>query len=155
MRGYLRLLLLAGGVLAAQAATAEQLFVKIKSTQIRQRPQHYSAGIVSLREGDAVEALGSDAGWIKVRAGGKEGYLHESAVSSRQVKLRSDGIAGKGAQQSEVALAGKGFSPEVEKRFASERPSANFSAVDSMERLATPRAEVAKFIKDGRLGGEG
>lgn len=141
----------------APALRAEEVYVKIRAAQVRSQPQHFAKAVQSLKEGDAVEAESSDKGWLRVKTrSGKHGFLHESAISERQVTLKSSSEAGgKGFARSDgIAIAGKGFSPEIEKTFAKSNPSADFAAVNAMEKISPSSGEVVRFMQEGRLGKE-
>ena len=51
----------------------------------------------------------------------------------------------------EVALAGKGFTPEVESGYRSKHPEMNFAQVDKIESFKADPASLQTFIKEGDL----
>ena len=51
----------------------------------------------------------------------------------------------------EVALAGKGFTPEVESGYRSKHPEMNFAQVDTIEGFKVDPAALQTFIKEGDL----
>lgn len=51
----------------------------------------------------------------------------------------------------EVALAGKGFTPEVESSYRSKHPEMNFAQVDQIESFKVDPASLQTFIKEGDL----
>jgi hypothetical protein len=51
----------------------------------------------------------------------------------------------------EVALAGKGFTPEVESSYRSKHPEMNFAQVDQIEGFKVDPASLQTFIKEGDL----
>ena len=51
----------------------------------------------------------------------------------------------------EVALAGKGFTPEVESSYRSKHPEMNFAEVDKIESFKVDPASLQTFIKEGDL----
>jgi hypothetical protein len=51
----------------------------------------------------------------------------------------------------EVALAGKGFTPEVESGYRSKHPEMNFAQVDTIEGFKVDPATLQAFIKEGDL----
>ena len=50
---------------------------------------------------------------------------------------------------SEVAMAGKGFSPDMEMEY--RKNGLDYSMVDSMERITVPSDDLLRFITEGRL----
>ena len=51
----------------------------------------------------------------------------------------------------EVALAGKGFTPEVESGYRSKHPEMDFAQVDKIESYKVDPATLQAFIKEGDL----
>lgn len=131
--------------------------VKVKSAKVRTEPKVWATAVTPLKYGDSVQALSSADGWLKVRTtGGKQGFLHESAVTTKKVVLSMRGANTDGAtDRADVVLAGKGFNQAVERDLAAQDSSLNFKAVDEMERLRVSDAELAAFIKAGQLGKRG
>ena len=51
----------------------------------------------------------------------------------------------------EVALAGKGFTPEVETGYRAKHPEMDFAQVDKIESFKVDPATLQAFIKEGDL----
>lgn len=51
----------------------------------------------------------------------------------------------------EAALAGKGFTPEVESGYRAKHPEMNFAEVDKVETFKVDPAALQAFIKEGDL----
>ena len=51
----------------------------------------------------------------------------------------------------EAALAGKGFTPEVESSYRQKHPEAKFAEVDKVEANRVDPAKLQAFIKEGGL----
>ena len=51
----------------------------------------------------------------------------------------------------EVALAGKGFTPEVETGYRAKHPEMDFAQVDKVESFKVDPATLQAFIKEGDL----
>jgi hypothetical protein len=63
-------------------------------------------------------------------------------------------ITGTPVQQTssdEVALAGKGFTPEVETGYRAKHPEMNFAQVDTIETFKVDPAALQTFIKEGDM----
>ena len=131
--------------------------VKVKATKVRAEAKAWAAAIGALKYGDSIQALSVSDGWLKVRtSGGKQGYLHESAVTTKKIVLSSrGGGSDSAADRADVVLAGKGFSQAIERDLAAQDSSLNFKGVDEMERLRVSDVELAAFIKAGHLGKRG
>ncbi|MCB0325724.1 MAG: SH3 domain-containing protein, partial [Bdellovibrionales bacterium] len=129
-----------------------QVFVQTKRSKLRSGPAPLARVLQEVRYGDALEALGEQDGWVRVRAGRTEGFVHKTAITPKRVVLSPSSPAPSGnAQGADVVIAGKGFSREVEQQYASQNRGLNFSAVDEMERRTVADAELAKFIAAGAL----
>ena len=50
-----------------------------------------------------------------------------------------------------MALAGKGFTPEVEKAFRDKNPKMNYNLVDRVESYRVNDDELQSFIRSGKL----
>jgi hypothetical protein len=57
--------------------------------------------------------------------------------------------SGSGATASELSLAGKGFSPELEAEY--RKGGLDYSIVDAMENTVIGKEELFEFISEGRL----
>jgi len=140
-------LLLAGvGVIAAETVT-----VVVKKTSVRRDRQFYAPAVAEATLGQSFAVLAREKGWVRVRSGGGEGWLHESAVTERKVAVSSQGPAGGKVDAQDVALAGKGFNPQVESEYRRKNPQADFAAVDRMEQLGASDKALASFVVEGNL----
>ncbi len=113
--------------------------------------------LATLKYGDPVEVVSKKEGWLDVKAGGKRGFVHETAVTERKlpkVAPGSEGTQSTTVSRDEVALAGKGFNPQVENEYRAGKPELNdeFALVDAMERRAVAPAELEQFMDAGKLG---
>ena len=61
------------------------------------------------------------------------------------------GTPAKETSSDEVALAGKGFTPEVENGYRSKHPEMDFAQVDKIEGFKVDPATLQAFIKEGDL----
>jgi hypothetical protein len=57
----------------------------------------------------------------------------------------------KQSSSDEVALAGKGFTPEVESGYRAKHPEMDFGQVDKVESFKVDPAALQAFIKEGDL----
>jgi hypothetical protein len=151
---FLAIALLFAPSIGAPIAAADSVYVQINEGRLREKPQHWARAVADLHYGDTLETLSADAGWLRVRnASGVEGFVHESAVTQRRVVLTA-GAATAPVQiaESDVVLAGKGFSGEVEESFARGDSGLDYAAVDALAKRSVSDERVAQFIKDGGLG---
>jgi hypothetical protein len=86
--------------------------------------EHLGSFIEQIREGD----------WLRVSYQGKQGWIHISAVQEQKVQISPFGQGkAREASQDEVALAGKGFTPEVEKAFREKNPQMRYDLVNQVQ----------------------
>jgi len=133
----------------AASAFAATITVLVQQTAVRKRPQFFAPAVATAKLGESFDADGPDGGWYKTRAG----YIHESAVSAKKVHLSAGSTVGGSATADEVTLAGKGFNSQVESSYK-KGTSANFAAVDAMEKRSVPESAVIAFLRSGGLLGQ-
>jgi hypothetical protein len=135
----------------AAAIAAETVTVIVKKTSVRRDRQFYAPTVAEATLGEAFAVLAREKGWVKVGTGAGEGWLHESAVTAKKVAASAQAPAGGKVDAQDVALAGKGFNPQVESEYRKKNPQADFAAVDRMERLGASEKAVAAFLGEGNL----
>lgn len=141
---------------AAGAAEAAVYRVVTREAAVRKDMRFFAPVVARAPYGEQLQIGERKGDWLKVNYKGKAGWIHISAVKEQKVRLSS--LAGGRAAEStrdEVALAGKGFTPEVEKAFQAKNPSMNFAAVDRIESYDVPDDELETFILRGKLAVEG
>ena len=138
----------------AMAAT-EPIWVQVRNSVIRSQPQHFASGIGSVKYGDKLTMLGTQDNWVKVKTGGgATGYIPVSSVSAKVVALSVKDAAKSKADPSDVVLAGKGFSKDVENQYKQSSTAGRYDLVDKVEKgSAVTRNEVAQFVRSGGLKG--
>jgi hypothetical protein len=127
--------------------------VQVKAAQVRGKPSFLGPVVATLAYGDQVEAIQQSGDWAQVRtASRQEGWLHQSALSSKRILLNAGGADAKGAASSqEVALAGKGFNSDVERQFRGKNPNLDFAWVDRMERITVSAQQSVAFLQAGEV----
>jgi len=131
---------------------AETVSVIVKKTSIREASQFFATTITVAEYNDRLNVLATEEDWIKVEKNGTEGWVHLSAVSSVTAIAPSatDEVASDYSAD-EIALAGKGFSGQVEEQYRIDNPELNFVAVDEMEKSSASQQEVVAFQQAGML----
>ncbi len=140
--------------LAAAMAVAEStMSVQVQNGQLRAQPSFLGATVANVQYGDAVTVLEEQAGWMRVRnANGKEGWIHNSALSKKRIVLRADAKdVPTAASADELALAGKGFNSDVEAQFKAENKDVDFTWVDRMEKIKVDPKEIIEFLAQGKV----
>jgi uncharacterized protein YraI len=153
MKNQARSLLIAAALgLAATAALAATLTVMVQQTQMRSRPQFFAPAVATVKLGQKLQS-DEDAqnGWYQVTSGGSSGWVHESAVTSKKVKLASRSAGDSGTSAEEITLAGKGFNEQVESQYKAGHANLDFTKVDAMEKRVVPDDSLLPFMRSGGL----
>jgi uncharacterized protein YgiM (DUF1202 family) len=137
---------------AAAAVQAAQMSVQVRDGVLRSKPSFLGNPSGHVAYGDRVDVLAAQSGWSQVRApSGATGWIHDSALTPKRVVL----AAGSGkdvqlaASSDEVALAGKGFSQEVETEYKKQNRSLDYAWVDRMVTFKVSDAEALRFMQEG------
>ena len=140
-------------LMATGAWAAKEMSVQVRDGQLRNRASFLGAVTGAVAYGDRVTVNQSQAGWCEVAtAAGKTGWIHESALTPKRVVLSSGTTdARAGASGEEVALAGKGFSKEVEAEYKKQNKDIDYTWVDWMGKQKVSGEQLVQFLKQGEL----
>ena len=134
------------------SAESNTAYVQVRSAVILKEPKHLASILKRCAFGDPLTTISHEADWIRVRMPNNvEGFIHRSALSSQRVSLAGGKNFSGGVSQTDISLAGKGFSPEIEKQLAAKNSTLNFRAVDSMEKINVSAEQTRAFAKTGKL----
>jgi hypothetical protein len=121
-------------------------------------PDFASTPVASVPAGAEVNVETQAGDWYKVEYQGQTGWLNRQAFGKPQPARSGFSLPGlltgkpvKETSSDEVALAGKGFTPEIENTYRSKHPEMNFAQVDKIESFTVPPAKLQTFIKEGDL----
>ena len=140
--------------LAAAVSQAAQMSVQVKEGVLREKASFLGKPVGNVAYGDRVDVLASQGDWRQVRAAsGATGWIHGSALDSKRVTLSaaSGGDVRIAASSDEVALAGKGFSQEIETEYKKQNRSLDYAWVDRMLTFKVSDAEAIRFLQEGGL----
>ena len=121
------------------------MYVAVKSADVKSSSGAFAEkrGVVNL--GDVVTMIRASGNWAEIRTRTSlSGWVALSSLSSKRVTG-----TGLSSSAGEIALAGKGFSPETEVEY--KKNGLDYAWVDRMETLIIPENELRKFVEDGRL----
>lgn len=149
--GFLALLVLLTG-----SGWARSLTVSQPNQQLYQEPNFASTPLAPVPQGARVNLIRQEGEWYKVDYQGTIGWLHRQAVpeaAPAKVDLSRMLFGGpvKETRSDEVALAGKGFTPEVEASYRQKNPGLNYALVDRVESFTVDPARLQRFIQEGGL----
>ena len=119
-------------------------FVAVERLDVKSSSGFFAQDLGTLKLGDEVTLLRDSGRWSEVRAAGLSGWVPSASLSPRPTLRATSGVT-----PGEVALAGKGFSREVEDQYRAS--GLDFTQVDLMETMSIPGAELLQFIVDGQL----
>ena len=137
------------------AATAAVMSVQVRKADIRDTPSFLGKIVTSLAYGDKVSVQSENGAWLQVSAGGQSGWVHNSALTKKNIVMKTGAGAQTSASSGEMALAGKGFNSDVEAQFKAGHKDIDFTPVDRMEKIKIPPTEIREFTKEGNLQGQG
>ena len=143
---------LAGALMLASVALGATVKVITQEAMIRKDKRFFAPAVVRVPYGEMLQELGREGDWLRVSYQGKQGWLHISAIQEQKFSLSS--LAGERAQETtreEVALAGKGFTPEVESAFRNKNPKMRYDLVDQVQSYKVAEQRLQAFIRSGNL----
>jgi hypothetical protein len=120
-------------------------------------PDFASTPVAPVPVGAEVNVERQAGDWYKVEYQGKSGWINRQAFPAPQTGSKMSlpgllfGAPVKQTSSDEVALAGKGFTPEVESSYRTKHPEMNFAQVDKIESFKVEPAALQAFIKEGDL----
>ncbi len=148
----IRILFVGFFIIAAVSAHAETATVITKENAIRESCRFFSPVKAAVHYNDALEVISREGDWFHVEFRGVQGCIHKSAIQKKSISLSNIvGSKKRSTSEEEVALAGKGFNPQVEAAYKSKNQSLNFGAVDSIESYKIPENKLRAFILNGKL----
>jgi len=153
---WLTLLLLAGLLAGVGPGAAETLKVERPDMQLYEGPNFGSTSLGPVPVGSEVTVLSRSGDWVQVNYQGKQGWVHKLAFpQATGPGFKLPGLLTGGPVQEtksdEVALAGKGFTPEVEASYRQKNPTFNYAQVDQIERFQVDSGQLSTFIREGGL----
>jgi len=137
--------------LSSTRSFGETVRVVTKENAIREDCRFLASIKSKVQYADELEVTAKEGDWFKVKFRNIKGCIHKNAVTDKSVALSNVSTKGHTASSDEVALAGKGFNPEVEKSYKSKHPELDFNAVNSIEEYKVSDEQLKIFIKTGGL----
>lgn len=147
------ILMCCAALMATGAWAVTEMSVQVRDGQLRNRASFLGTVVGTVAYGDRVTVNQTQAGWCEVSIAGKTGWIHESALTPKKVVLAS-GTADARVQSvgsEEVALAGKGFSKEVEAEYKKQNQDVDYTWVDWMGQQTVSSERLVAFLKQGNL----
>ncbi|GBD98604.1 hypothetical protein BMS3Abin07_00628 [bacterium BMS3Abin07] len=134
------------------AAYAETANVITRENAIRKECRFFSPIKAIVKYNDELQIISQEGDWFHVKFGNIAGCIHKSAIRKKSFSLSGLlGTEARAASSNEVALAGKGFNPQVESSYKQKHPELDFRTVDRIENYNVPGDKLKAFIKSGGL----
>ena len=143
-RLFLLLLFLTAGFLGADPAT-----VQIKEASLYAKASPVSKFLGKLPLGTVLTVLSEKDGWANVRAAGLSGWVRTQSYTTKPLNLKASDSTGSGVSTTEVSLAGRGFTEEIESDYKKKNPGLDFSELDRMEASGIDDGRLVEFLRDG------
>jgi hypothetical protein len=139
-------------LLSASVVFAETARILTKENALREQCRFFSPVKAKLQYADTVTLISKEGDWYRASFRGSEGCIHKNAIEEKSFSLSGmSGTEKRSATNAEVALAGKGFTPQIEASYRRTHPDMNFRAVDLIERYAVPETDLLDFVSKGGL----
>ena len=131
--------------LSAQVYKPKKMYVCVKSLKVKSSTGFFASTIAELSYGDEITVIDESSKYAKVSIGGnKTGWVALSGLTKN---------SNVNASQDEIALAGKGFTAEIESQYK-KKASYNYAAVDEVEKKSVSDAELKRFMQKRNMSTE-
>jgi uncharacterized protein YgiM (DUF1202 family) len=128
-------------------SSGSTMYVGVKKADVRSSTGFFASVKGTLELGTPVTVVRAGDKWTEIRSANPalSGWVASTALTGRRVQ--SSGFT---PRAGEVAMAGKGFSGEVEQIYQ-EGEQLDYSPVDAMESFTVPEGELYTFLTEGHL----
>lgn len=135
------------------ALAAKEMSVSVHSGDVRATPSGLGKVVGTLEYTTVVDLLEESGSWCKIvtKDGKVTGWIAAKSLAKGRLKLEAGKDVTGGASASETALAGKGFTEQVEKAYKDKNPKVDFTWVDKMLTFKVAQDEVVAFLKQGGI----
>lgn len=140
--------------LNATAEAQKTMSIQVREGQLRATPSHFGKIVARAAYGSQVTILEERGAWKRVALvrGQNKGWVHNTALTSKRIALKAgQGDVGTSVSGGEIALAGKGFSEEVEFQYRKDNKNLDYTWIDRMEAMDVTPEQMENFISVGRL----
>jgi uncharacterized protein YgiM (DUF1202 family) len=125
--------------------------IQVRKAEIRETPSFLGKVVTELAYGDKVSVAQPQGAWMRVTFANQSGWVHTSALTTKNIVMKAGDGAQTSASSGEMALAGKGFNSDVEAKFKADHKNIDFTTVDRMEKIRIPTSALQKFADAGGL----
>lgn len=128
------------------------MYVKVEEAVLKESPSFWGKNGASVFYGEEVVILEEKNSWKKVQLvidSSVSGWISESSLTKKRIVASGNRVS---ASTEELALAGKGFTAEIEAEYK-KQTSLNYDAVDKLETNLISFDRVLDFMAAGKLEG--
>lgn len=137
------------------ALAAKVMNVQVRDGQVRATPSFLGTIVGRAQYAQSVSVLQEQGDWFQVSLpGGATGWMHRSALTDKTLAMTSGSGAAADVSGKEMALAGKGFSAQVEADYRRGH-AGDYAAIDRMERITYDPATLLAFLAQGGIKPQG
>lgn len=137
------------------AIAAKVMSVSVRDGQVRETPSFLGKIVGKATYGQTVDVGAEQGDWFQVTvAGGASGWMHRSALTAGKLALSGGSDAAGSVSGKEMALAGKGFSAQVEADYRRSH-GGDYAAIDAMERVRFDPPALLAFLGQGDVKPQG
>jgi hypothetical protein len=138
--------------LVSWSLSADPATVQIKEASLYDKPSAISKFLGKVPYGTSLAIVSTQTGWVQVKSDTLgTGWVRDQSVTTKKIDLQS-GNQTSGASDTEVSLAGRGFSEEVEKGYKEKNPQLDYTDIDKMETMGIDDGALTMFLQDGGVG---
>lgn len=127
--------------------------VLVREVIVRQAPNYLGPQAGKIYYGDQVNVTATEGNWVMIDH--PSGWIPKNTVTKLKVKINPDQKYSKGttAKHDEVALAGKGFNPQVEAQYKKNNRelARGYARLDQIERFGATDNQIKTFRRAGKL----
>jgi hypothetical protein len=119
-------------------------YVSVQSVSVKDSTGFFAKDLGNLTLGSEVTLISESGKWSRIRSGNLTGWVTSTSLSVRKIVA-----SGTNASATEISMAGKGFSPEMELEYS--KTGFDYSMVDYMEKITISKEDLLNFITQGSL----
>ncbi len=137
------------------AKTGDKMYVNVQESAVRSGTGMFAAEVGSVSYGEQVTVVSEKGKWVEIVSGTQpqvRGWIPVSSLTKKKIVVR-DGKNSVSASADELALAGKGFSADVEGAFRGGNNALRYDLVDVVENRQIDPELLYAFIVEGNLAG--
>lgn len=127
---------------------AKSVYVSVKTADIIAKPSLFGKKVSKVVYGAELSVISENNKYYQVSSSSGSGWIAKTKTSTRKL------FGGSSANATEIALAGRGLSKELENLYKNA-DKGDFKAVDEVETISVNLETLEDFIKQGNLILEG